>query len=101
MIPCSDMAGEVIAVGEDVKNWKKGDRVCSNFCTDHIFGDTNAEIIQTSLGGQSNGVLTQYRNFPAHVNGIGSFFVFKHLTIFQSLVAIPQHLSYNEASTLP
>ncbi|PPQ83214.1 alcohol dehydrogenase [Psilocybe cyanescens] len=54
VVPCSDMSGEVIAVGEDVTTWKDGDRVCSNFCTDHIFGDTNAKIIQTSLGGQSS-----------------------------------------------
>lgn len=67
VVPCSDMSGEVIAVGQEVKTWKKGDRVCSNFSTDHIFGDTNPQIIQTSLGGQSPGVLTQYRCFPAHV----------------------------------
>ncbi|KAF8970707.1 alcohol dehydrogenase superfamily protein [Flammula alnicola] len=84
LIPCSDMAGEVIAVGEDVKTWKAGDRVCANFSTDHIHGDTNPEIIKTSLGGQSPGVLTEYRSFPAH-----------------SLVKIPDHLTFEEASTLP
>ncbi|KAF9054146.1 NAD-P-binding protein [Panaeolus papilionaceus] len=80
----SDMAGEVIALGEDVKHWKVGDRVCSNFSTDHIYGDTNAEIIATSLGAQCDGVLTQYRSFPAH-----------------ALVSIPANFDYLEASTLP
>lgn len=61
------MAGEVKAVGESVKHWKAGDRVCANFSTDHIAGDTDAEIVETSLGGQSEGVLTQYRSFPSHV----------------------------------
>ncbi|KAF8983619.1 hypothetical protein BDQ17DRAFT_1548933 [Cyathus striatus] len=70
LIPCSDMAGEIVAVGEEVKDWKVGDRVCANFSTDHIFGDTDFEIIKTS--------------FPAH-----------------SLVHVPEHLSYEEASTLP
>ena len=67
LVPCSDMAGEVVAVGARVKNWKQGDRVSSNFSTDHLDGDTDEEIIKTSLGGQSQGVLTQYKNFPAHV----------------------------------
>ncbi|KAF8154227.1 alcohol dehydrogenase superfamily protein [Crassisporium funariophilum] len=84
LVPCSDMAGEVLSVGEEVKKWKKGDRVCANFSTDHIYGDTNPEIIKTSLGGQSPGVLTEYRTFPSH-----------------SLVSIPAHLSYEQASTLP
>ncbi|KAF8202503.1 alcohol dehydrogenase superfamily protein [Pholiota molesta] len=81
-VPCSDMAGEVIAVGDEVKGWKAGDRVSSNFWT--YLGDHSDEIYATSLGGQSPGVLTQYRNFPA-----------------QSLVRIPEHFTYEQASTLP
>ncbi|KAJ7131181.1 alcohol dehydrogenase superfamily protein [Mycena epipterygia] len=84
LVPCSDMAGEVIAVGEDVKGWKKGDRVCANFMLDKLHDEQTAEIGSTALGGATNGVLTEYRVFPAH-----------------SLVAIPSHLSYEEASTLP
>ncbi|KAI1796343.1 chaperonin 10-like protein [Ganoderma leucocontextum] len=30
-VPGSDMAGEIIAVGEDVKGWNVGERVSSNF----------------------------------------------------------------------
>jgi NADPH:quinone reductase-like Zn-dependent oxidoreductase len=59
------MAGEVLAVGDEVKGWKAGDRVSSNFWT--YLGDHSDEIYATSLGGQSPGVLTQYRNFPAQV----------------------------------
>jgi NADPH:quinone reductase-like Zn-dependent oxidoreductase len=85
LVPCSDMAGEIIAVGEDVKGWKVSDRVCANFSPDHIHGPTKPEIVAASHGaGAANGVLTQYRTFPAH-----------------SLVAIPEHFSYEEASTLP
>jgi NADPH:quinone reductase-like Zn-dependent oxidoreductase len=84
LVPLSDGAGEIIAVGDDVTGWKVGDRVCANFALDHIHGPTNDVIKNTSLGGQVHGVLTQYRTFPAH-----------------SLVAIPEHFSYEEASTLP
>ncbi|KAF8075255.1 alcohol dehydrogenase superfamily protein [Lyophyllum atratum] len=84
LVPCSDMAGEIVAVGPDVKHWGEGDRVCANFATDHIHGDPTPEIMNTALGGQIHGVLTEYRTFPAHC-----------------LVSIPSHLSYIEASTLP
>ncbi|SJL13305.1 related to Alcohol dehydrogenase [Armillaria ostoyae] len=84
LVPCSDMAGEVVSVGSDVTRWTVGDRVCANFTTDHLDGDVNAEIVKTALGGGQHGVLTEYRDFPDH-----------------SLVRIPEHLSYEEASTLP
>ncbi|KAJ3566783.1 hypothetical protein NP233_g6793 [Leucocoprinus birnbaumii] len=80
----SDMSGEIVALGEDVKGWKVGDRVCSNFALDHIDGDVTPEIQTTCLGYQIHGVLTQYRTFPVH-----------------SLVKVPEHYSYEEASTLP
>jgi NADPH:quinone reductase-like Zn-dependent oxidoreductase len=66
------MAGEIVAVGGDVKGWKKGDRVCANFATDHIYGDTNPAIQRTALGGPTHGVLTEYRTFPAHVRTLRS-----------------------------
>lgn len=61
------MAGEIIELGDCVTDWKVGDRVSANFATDHLDGDSNVAIQQTSLGGQAHGVLTQYRTFPAHV----------------------------------
>lgn len=67
LVPCSDMAGEVVGIGEDVKNWAAGDRVCANFALDHLHGDVTPAIQLSSLGGQCHGVLTEYRTFPAHV----------------------------------
>ncbi|KAH7924189.1 NAD(P)-binding protein [Leucogyrophana mollusca] len=84
VVPCSDMAGEIAAVGQDVTGWKVGDRVCANFALDHIHGDVNHDIQQTGLGGQIDGVLREYINVPVH-----------------SLVRVPDHLSYEEGSTLP
>ncbi|KAK7024738.1 alcohol dehydrogenase superfamily protein [Favolaschia claudopus] len=82
LVPCSDMAGEIIALGEEVTDWKVGDRVCPNFLQDKLFDNSPG---LKGLGGPGvQGVLTQYRSFPGN-----------------SLVEIPEHLSYEEASTLP
>ncbi|TFL05147.1 chaperonin 10-like protein [Pterulicium gracile] len=84
LVPTSDTAFEIIAVGPSVKGWKVGQRVCANFCPDHIHGENTSEGRDSALGAVAPGVLTEYRTFPAH-----------------SLVVIPEHLSYEEASTLP
>ncbi|KDQ55976.1 hypothetical protein JAAARDRAFT_195217 [Jaapia argillacea MUCL 33604] len=84
LVPGSDLAGEILAVGDSVTKWKKGDRVCANFALDHVYGDTSQDIGNTALGGPIDGVLTEYKILPAH-----------------SLVRVPEHLSYEEASTLP
>ncbi|KAF7369874.1 Alcohol dehydrogenase superfamily protein [Mycena sanguinolenta] len=81
LVPGSDMAGEIIAVGAEVNDWKVGDRVCANFLQAKIHKDSPTK---NGLGGPIHGVLTEYRSFPA-----------------ETLVAIPEHLSYEEASTLP
>ncbi|KAJ7625865.1 hypothetical protein FB45DRAFT_1030190 [Roridomyces roridus] len=85
LVPCSDMAGDIVAVGADVQGWKAGDRICPNFMIDKIHNEfMSNEVANSALGGAIHGVLTEYRCFPAHC-----------------LVAIPSHLSYEEASTLP
>lgn len=61
------MAGEIVALGEGITQWKVGDRVCANFIADLVHGDINHEIQQSSMGGQAHGVLTQYRSFHSHV----------------------------------
>ncbi|OCH90148.1 NAD(P)-binding protein [Obba rivulosa] len=83
-VPCSDMAGEILAIGDAVKGWKVGDRVCANFAIDHVFGDVDEGIKWTGLGAPIDGVLTDYKVLPAHC-----------------LVHVPEHLSYEEASCLP
>ncbi|KAI0632997.1 NAD-P-binding protein [Trametes polyzona] len=86
-VPGSDCAGEIVALGSEAAeagHWRVGDRVCSNFAVDHIYGEATEEIKASGLGAPIDGVLTEYKVLPAH-----------------ALVRIPEHLSYEEASTLP
>jgi len=83
-IPISDGAGEVAAVGEGVTLWKVGDRVAAAFMQNWIDGPPTGEKSRGALGGDIDGMLAE-------------FVVLKET----GLVAIPEHLSYQEAATLP
>jgi len=74
-IPLSDGAGEVAGVGTGVTQFKPGDRVVASFTQ----GNPPA-----ALGFPLDGTLTEYAAFPA-----------------DGLLRIPQHMSFEEAATLP
>jgi NADPH:quinone reductase-like Zn-dependent oxidoreductase len=80
----SDGAGEIVAVGKSVKNWKAGDRVTSCFMPAWLDGPLSAAMQKTALGYQVDGVLTKLAVFPQ-----------------QAVIAMPEHLSFAEAATLP
>ncbi len=82
-IPNSDAAGEVIAVGTNVTEFKTGDRVASCFFKHWEGGRMRAETMQTALGGAQEGMLSEETILPQ-----------------TGLVSIPEHLSWEEASTL-
>lgn len=83
-IPCSDGAGEVVSVGAGVTLWKTGDRVAGIFMQNWIDGAATPEKIKGALGGDVDGTLAEY--IVLHEKG---------------LVEVPEHLSYQEAATLP
>ncbi len=83
-IPCSDGAGEVVAVGDGVGRVKVGDRVCGIFMQRWLDGPLTAEKSKAALGGDVDGMLAEYVLLSE--NGV---------------VRFPEHLSYEEAATLP
>ena len=83
-IPCSDGAGEVVEVGEGVTAWKTGDRVAPIFMQNWHDGALTPAKARGALGGDIDGTLAEY----IVLNEAG-------------LVRIPQHLSFQEAATLP
>ncbi|MFN6964205.1 MAG: zinc-dependent alcohol dehydrogenase family protein [Pyrinomonadaceae bacterium] len=85
-VPFSDGAGEVVAVGEDVGRWAAGDRVMPIFVQQWYEGAIDVQRSRTALGAgaQWDGVLREYAVFDE-----------------RSLVRVPDHLSYDEAATLP
>lgn len=69
IVPGSDCSGKVIAVGASVRGFELGDRVSANFNPEHIYGDiSSAEQRNAAFGSQVDGVLTEYRTFPAYVS---------------------------------
>lgn len=84
IVPLSDAAGEVVAVGKDCTRFTIGDRVAGIFMQSWIGGGIVDADVGTALGGAIDGVLSEYRLFDE-----------------RGLVAIPEALSFEEAATLP
>src|SRR3569832_718495 len=84
LIPFSDGAGEVTAVGEGVTRVVVGDRVCPMFFQSWIDGQVSAASRRYALGGTRPGVLQEVMVLDA-----------------EGVSRIPAHLSDREAATLP
>jgi len=83
-IPCSDGAGDVVEVGYGVTRVRVGDRVCGIFMQRWLNGPATAENTKAALGGNVDGMLAEYA-----------------LLSEEGVVRFPEHLSYEEAATLP
>ncbi|HUB67805.1 MAG TPA: NAD(P)-dependent alcohol dehydrogenase [Candidatus Methylacidiphilales bacterium] len=83
-VPLSDGAGEVASVGAAITAWKTGDRVMIPFMPGWLEGELDAEKAESALGGAVDGVLSEFIAIRA-----------------AALLPMPEHLSFEEAATLP
>jgi len=83
-VPLSDGAGEVVGTGGGVTRFKTGDRVAGGFMPGWVDGPLNPEKAVSALGAGVPGMLAETVVLPA-----------------TGVVKIPDHLSYEEAATLP
>jgi NADPH:quinone reductase-like Zn-dependent oxidoreductase len=81
-VPVSDGAGEVVAVGPCVTRFDVGDRVVNSFFPNWFGGSFNA--MPEQYVANRDGWLAEYKAVSA-----------------EALVAIPKHLTFEEAATLP
>lgn len=84
LIPLSDGAGEVVAIGPDVTRVAVGDRIAGLFMQTWLGGALEPEHVASSRGGAIDGVLAEYVLFDQ-----------------DGVVKLPDHLSYAEGATLP
>ena len=84
MVPNSDGAGEIAALGAGVTGFKVGERVASCFFADWPAGPITPAAMASALGGARPGVLAEYVVLPAG-----------------GVVRVPDHLSDREVATLP
>ena len=83
-VPFSDGVGEVVAVGDGVTRVKVGDRLAGIFMQTWLEGEFSADKSKSALGGAIDGILAEY--VILHEDGV---------------VHVPEHLSDEEAASLP
>jgi NADPH:quinone reductase-like Zn-dependent oxidoreductase len=83
VVPVSDGAGEVVAIGEGVTRVRVGDRVAGAVFPYWLDGPYTRDTA-AQLGGSLNGMLTEYAILPE-----------------EGAIHIPDHLSFEEAAALP
>ncbi len=83
-IPLSDGAGQIVAVGSEVKSYKAGTRVANTFFERWTSGEVTDDNARTALGAGRDGVFAEY--VALHEDGV---------------IPIPDHLTYAEAATMP
>jgi NADPH:quinone reductase-like Zn-dependent oxidoreductase len=84
VVPLSDGAGEVAAIGDGVTRVKVSDRIAGTFHPRWFGGPIRPEYLTDRLGANLDGMLAEYAVLSE-----------------EALVHVPSHLSFEEAATLP
>ncbi|WVQ80046.1 hypothetical protein IAT38_002147 [Cryptococcus sp. DSM 104549] len=84
VVPVKAAAGEIVAVGTGVKEWKVGDRCIPIGMPGHYHQlDLEQDCLERSLGGGTHGVAQEYAVMD-----------------YQDIMPVAPHLSYEEAAAL-
>lgn len=84
LVPLSDGAGEIVALGAGVRDRQVGERVVADFFRRWSTGPFSKTAMDSAQGGAVDGMLAELVALPA-----------------DAVLPIPEHLSFSEASTLP
>jgi NADPH:quinone reductase-like Zn-dependent oxidoreductase len=84
LVPLSDGVGEVISVGEGVTRVRAGDRVAAIFAQRWLEGSRSEQTWSSTLGGDLDGLLQELVSLSE-----------------QGVLKVPDHLTDEEAATLP
>lgn len=84
LVPVSDGAGTIEAVGSEVRRFRVGELVCPSYVPDWIAGPIRQETATRRLGGPADGVLRELMCVDE-----------------EAVVRAPAHLTAAEAATLP
>ncbi|WP_434631691.1 zinc-dependent alcohol dehydrogenase family protein [Chromobacterium sp. CV08] len=84
LVPLSDGAGEIVALGDDCARFRIGDRVCNAFFPQWFGGPFPPAEAARQYGSNQDGWLCEYKTVRE-----------------EALAAVPEHLDWAEAATLP
>ena len=84
IVPLSDGAGEIVAIGHGVTRFRVGDRVAGMFFQNWLSGRPPEKVASGALGGSLDGMLTHYATLSE-----------------EGVVHLPKSLSFEEGATLP
>ncbi|ODT87655.1 NAD(P)-dependent alcohol dehydrogenase [Phenylobacterium sp. SCN 70-31] len=84
LVPCSDAAGEIVAVGEGVTAFRPGDRVISIFHPRWFGGRPPKGVAMQTYGSGADGWLTEYK-----------------VVSQEAVIPLPDGISFEDGATLP